>query len=75
MSKAGEANVKTDQALIDRLISGGARKPRAPRQPRAVCPSCGKKGLGNTYHAHGLGAYRQCVYCDEAHAVSSRNVG
>lgn len=35
----------------------------APRQPRGACPVCGKKGLGNTYYAHSLGAYRQCRFC------------
>lgn len=46
-------------------MSGPERKRGAPRESRGVCPACGKKGLGNTYHAHGRGAYRQCVYCQE----------
>lgn len=46
------------------------RKRGAPTQPRGVCPSCGKKGLGNTYWQNaGMGQpkrpYRQCTYCSE----------
>lgn len=42
------------------------RKRGAPQLPRARCPSCGKKGLGNRYPDRQTGgSYRQCVYCQE----------
>jgi hypothetical protein len=40
----------------------------APLEERGHCPSCGRKGLGNTYHAAcngGRRPYRQCTYCQE----------
>lgn len=40
------------------------RKKGAPALPRAECPACERKGLGNSYpDRHTGGTYRQCVYC------------
>lgn len=49
-------------------MTAAPRKRGAPAQPRGKCPSCGRTGLGNTYHAAvsgGSKAYRQCRYCNE----------
>lgn len=44
------------------------------RQPKGICPTCGKKGLGHVFPAGGGKSYRQCTYCNAtvdvpAHAI------
>ena len=41
-------------------------------QPKGLCPSCGKKGLGTTFPGP-VRPYRQCTYCNARVDVGTSN--